>query len=86
MVAFTSAHRVPRASAGLLQLASVANDQMCGLFEAAVDATAESVVNSICAAHTTDGRDAQVAHALPLDRLAAAMRKHGREARSPGGA
>ena len=42
---------------------------MYELFEAAVDATAESVVNSLCAAHTTEGRDAQVAYALPLDRL-----------------
>ena len=86
MVAFTTAHRVSRASAEPLQLTSVANDQMQGLFEAAVDATAESVVNSLCAAHTTVGRDAQVAHALPLDRLVATMRKHGREARSPDGA
>ena len=85
MVAFTTCHRVPRLSAEPLQLATVANEQMHGLFEAAVDATAESVVNSICAAQTTVGRDAQVAHALPLDRLAATMRKHGREARSPGG-
>jgi len=86
MVAFSTAHRVPRASAAPLQLTSVANEQMHGLFEAAVDATAESVVNSLCAAHTTVGRDAQVAHALPLDRLVATMRKHGREARSPDGA
>jgi D-aminopeptidase len=86
MVAFSTAHRVPRESAAPLQLTSVANDHMQGLFEAAVDATAESVVNSICAAHTTTGRDAQVAHALPLDRLVATMRKHGREARSPDGA
>ena len=86
MVAFSTAHRVPRASTEPLQLMSVANDHMYGLFEAAVDATAESVVNSLCAAHTTVGRDAQVAHALLLDRLAAAMRKHGREARSPDGA
>jgi D-aminopeptidase len=83
MVAFSTAQRVPRASAGLLQLTSVANDQMYGLFEAAVDATAESVVNSLCAAHTTIGRDAQVAHALPLDRLVETLRRHGREARSP---
>jgi D-aminopeptidase len=86
MIAFTTAHRVPRASAEPLQLSSVTNEQMHELFEAAVDATAESVVNSLCAAHTTVGRDAQVAHALPLDRLVATMREHGREARLPDGA
>jgi len=85
MVAFTTAHRVPRVSAEPLLLTSVANEQMHGLFEAAVDATAESVVNALCAAHTTVGRDAHVAYALPLDRLVAALRKHGREARLPDG-
>ena len=77
MVAFTTAHRVPRESAEPLQLTSVANEQMHGLFEAAVDATAESVVNSICAAHTSVGRDGNVAHALPLDRVVEVMRAHG---------
>ena len=86
MVAFSTVHLAPRASAELRTVVSVANDQMHELFEGAVDATAESVVNSICAAHTTVGRDAQVAHALPLDRLVATMRKHGRDARSPDGA
>lgn len=86
MVAFTTAHRVSRASAEPLQLMSVANEQMQRVFEAAVDATAESVVSSLCSAHTTVGRDAQVAHSVPLDRLVAAMRKCGREMRSPDGA
>jgi D-aminopeptidase len=86
MVAFSTEHRAPRVSAGIVRHTSVANDHMHGLFEAAVDATAESVVNSLCAAHTTVGRDAQVAHALPLDRLVATMRRHGREARLPDGA
>jgi D-aminopeptidase len=85
MVAFTTAQRVPRASADPLQFASVANNEMHGLFEAAVDATAESVVNSLCAARTSEGRDGNVAHALPLDRLAVAMRKYGREVSLPDG-
>jgi len=86
MVAFSTAHRVPRESAAPLQLTSVANDQMDQLFEAAVNATAECVVNSLCAARTTVGRDGHTAYELPLHRLVATMRKHGREARSPDGA
>jgi D-aminopeptidase len=78
MLAFTTAHRVPRVSNELLQLTSVTNDQMYGLFEAAVDATAESVVNSLCAAHTTVGRDGNIAHALPLERLAELVRAYRR--------
>ena len=86
MVAFSTVRRAPRASAELRTAVSVANEQMQQLFEGAVDATAESVVNSICAAHTTVGRDGNTAFALPLDRLVAIMHAHGREARLPDGA
>jgi D-aminopeptidase len=84
MVAFTTAHRVPRVAAEPLANSSVANDQMTELFEAAVDATAESVVNSLTAATTTVGRGGNTAYALPLDRLAEVMRRYGREAHLPG--
>ena len=84
MVAFTTAHRVPRVAPEPLTITSVANDQMTELFEAAVDVTAESVFNALTAATTTVGRDGNAAHALPLDRLAEVMRHYGREARLPG--
>jgi D-aminopeptidase len=84
MLAFTTAHRVPRTSAEPLVIASVANDQMTELFEAAVDATAESVCNALTAATTTEGRDGNTAYALPIDRLVDALRRAGREARLPG--
>jgi D-aminopeptidase len=86
MVAFSTAHREPRVSAEPRTVVSVANDHMHQLFEGAVDATAESVVNALCAAHTTVGRDGDIAYALPLDRLVEIMRRHGREARLPDGA
>lgn len=40
------------------------------LFEATVDASEEAIVNSLCMAMTTVGRDGNTVHALPLDRLA----------------
>ena len=83
MLAFSTASRLPRTNDGLMTITSVANDQLAELFEAAVDATAEAVVNSICMAETTVGRDGQTAYAVPLDRLVAAMVKHGRAARLP---
>jgi D-aminopeptidase len=86
MLAFSTAQHLPRTSASLLTLESVANDQIGGLFEAAVDATAEAVVDSLCTAETAVGRDGQTAHALPLDRLVEVMRAHGRPARLPSGA
>jgi D-aminopeptidase len=84
MVAFTTAHRVPRVAHEPLTITSVSNDQMTELFEAAVDATAESVYNALTAATTTVGRDGNKAYALPLDRLVETMRRYGREARLPG--
>jgi D-aminopeptidase len=84
MLAFSTAHRVPRVSSEPLALASVANDQMGELFEAAVDASAESVCNALTAATTTVGRDGNTAYALPLGRLVDALRRAGREARLPG--
>ena len=83
MLAFSTALRLPRSNQDLLTIATVANDQLAELFEAAVDATAEAVVNSMCMAQTTVGRDGQVAHAVPLDRLVAAMVKYGRAAHPP---
>jgi D-aminopeptidase len=84
MLAFSTAHRVPRVCAEPLTLTSVSNDQMSELFEAAVDATAESVCNALTAATTTVGRGGNIAYALPLDRLVGVLRRAGREARLPG--
>ena len=50
------------------------------LFEAAVDATAEAVINALCMAHTTAGRGGSRAFALPLDRLSEIMVRFGRPA------
>jgi D-aminopeptidase len=83
MLAFSSAQRLARVTREPLRLATVANDAMAELFEASVDATAEAIVNSLCAAHTTVGRAGNAAHALPLDRLVEVMRRHGRPARLP---
>ncbi len=42
---------------------------MDGLFEAAVEATEEAILNALTAAETTVGREGRAAHALPLDAL-----------------
>ena len=83
MVAFTTAHRVPRVTAAPVAATTIGNDAMYPLFEAAVDATAEAVLNSLCAATTTEGRDGNRAYALPLDRLVESMGKFGRSAHLP---
>jgi D-aminopeptidase len=83
MVAFTTAHRIPRVTTAPIAGSSIGNDAMHSLFEAAVDATAESVYNSLTAATDTDGRDGNRSYALPLDRLVGAMGKFGRPLHLP---
>jgi D-aminopeptidase len=83
MVAFSTAQRIPRVTSAPLRLETIANDATAELFEAAVDATAEAVVNSLCMAETTEGRGGALVHALPLDRLVEAMGRYGRSAHLP---
>ena len=83
MVAFTTAHRIPRVTSAPVPVTSIGNDVMYALFAAAVDATAESVYNSLTAATDTDGRDGNRSFALPLDRLVGTMGKFGRPAHLP---
>ena len=68
-----------------LTLTELADDCFSELFEAAVDATAEAAIDSLCMATTVEGQGGNVAHALPLDRLVAVMNDHGRPAHLPGG-
>lgn len=83
MVAFTTAHRVPRVTSAPVPVTSIGNDAMYQLFEAAVDATAEAVLNSLCAATDTEGRDGNKSHALPLDRLVHIMGRFGHQVHLP---
>jgi D-aminopeptidase len=54
------------------------NRALTPLFEAVAEATEEAIVNALCMAATTTGIDGVVAHALPLDRFRAVMRRAGR--------
>jgi D-aminopeptidase len=83
MIAFTTAHRVPRETEAPVAATSIGNDAMYDLFAAAVDATAESVYNSLTAATDTDGRDGNRSYALPLDRLMEVMGRFGHHGHVP---
>jgi L-aminopeptidase/D-esterase-like protein len=54
------------------------NAQMNSLFYATAQATEEAILNAMLAATTMTGADGLRIHALPHDRLLAALRKHGR--------
>ena len=45
------------------------------LFYAVAESVEEAVLNSLCAAETVIGRDGHTAHALPLDEVAALVRR-----------
>jgi D-aminopeptidase len=52
------------------------NEAMDPLFHAVADATEESILNALCAAVTTTGREGRVAHALPIDLMTSIVRSH----------
>ncbi len=57
---------------------TVANSHLTALFDAVVEAAEEAILNALVAAETMTGIDGVTAHALPHDRLLAALAKYGR--------
>ena len=80
MLAFSTAAHLPRNTTAPLAHVRVGDDAIDELFEAAVDATAEAVLNALCVAHTTAGRAGSRVFALPLERLSEIMVRFGRPA------
>ncbi len=66
----------PRLTADGLRM--VLDSPLDALFDATIEATEEAIVNALVGAETMVGRDGITAHALPHDRLVAAMRDAGR--------
>jgi D-aminopeptidase len=77
-VAFSTANPGAAAARDSTRVAMIANDRMNPLFYATVQATEESIINAMLAAETMTGVNDRRVHALPVDRLIAAMRKYGR--------
>jgi len=75
-IAFSTAPEVRRPMTGELTRATrtVANDAMSPLFQAAVEATEEAVINSLLRATTVSGRSA-TARALPVDSVLTLLRE-----------
>jgi D-aminopeptidase len=78
-VAFSTGNRVPHdPEKRTYRLRVVADAHLDPIFEAAQDATEEAILNALTMATTTVGRDGNTAHAIPLDRLVAILKKYGR--------
>jgi hypothetical protein len=54
------------------------NDRMTPLFEAAIQAVEEAIINVLVAAQTLTGINGNTVYALPHDRLVEIMRRYGR--------
>ena len=81
-IAFATGNRLRSSDLGTVvprtqDVAMVADAHVDPLFDAAVEATEEAIVNALVAAVTMTGRDGVMAHRLPHDRLVAALDAHG---------
>ncbi len=75
-LAFSTNEKVRRAAnATRLTTEELANEQMSGLFEAAVEATEEAIYNSLFEATTTTGNGHTI-QAIPLDRVREVLAKY----------
>jgi D-aminopeptidase len=88
MLAFSTANRLPASTAdGVVGVRAVLDGSsgapwlLSSLFEAAVEATEEAVVNALFAAETIVGRSGNTLHALPVDRALELLDRAGRLAR-----
>jgi D-aminopeptidase len=89
VIAFSTTNRVPHNPAGpIIAQRQVAEALLRGesypamppinrLFQAAVEATEEAILNSMFSAETMVGRDYHVRHALPIEETVAIMRRYG---------
>jgi D-aminopeptidase len=76
VIAFSTNGRVRRAyNAKRLTTEEVANEEMSGLFESAVEATEEAIYNSLFQATTVTG-SGHTAEAIPLDKVRAVLAKY----------
>ncbi len=79
VIAFSTANVFPgNTENGTFQIDMVVNRRLSSLFQAAIEATEEAVINSMTMATTTTGRNGRTMPAIPLDRLRQVMRQYGR--------
>lgn len=79
VIAFSTANVFPRYTEnGTFQIKMVVNSRLSSLFEAAIEATEEAVINSMTMATTMTGRNGRTMQAIPLDQLKKVMKQFGR--------
>jgi D-aminopeptidase len=74
VLGFSTTHRSPRLESAPVRASLVVTDVVLDdLFRAAIEATEEAILDSLCAATTVVGRDGHRAEALPIDTLRACL-------------
>ncbi len=82
-IAFATGNRLPqdledRPTPTTYAVTALSDSAIDPLFDNAIEATEEAIINALVAAKTTVGRDGITAHALPHDRLLEIMTRYGR--------
>jgi L-aminopeptidase/D-esterase-like protein len=81
-IAFSTANTIPQSTDSRTLSATFVSPESTAtlnpLFQAVVEATEESVINALTKAETMTGINGNRVHAIPYDRLSAAMTKYGR--------
>ncbi len=83
IVGFSTANTVPRRAKGMVyRIKALLDSSVNPLYEAAIEATEEAIINALCMAETTVGHSGHVAPALPLDRVRELVRAYRPQFRS----
>ncbi|MEO8678204.1 MAG: P1 family peptidase [Vicinamibacterales bacterium] len=77
-IAFSTANPDTYSKPATATVTMLSNDAIDPLFQAAIQATEEAIINAMVAAETMTGRDGNRLHALPHDRLRSALKKYNR--------
>jgi len=77
-IAFSTANPRAAATQGPVSVTMMPNDSLNPVFDAAVQATEEAIVNAMAGAETMTGIDGHTVYALPHDRLRDTLKKYGR--------
>ena len=78
-LAFATGNHIPERSKELIDLKMMPNHHLNPMFDAVAEATEEAILNALCAAETMTGFNEHTVYALPLDMLAAVMKKYSRQ-------
>jgi L-aminopeptidase/D-esterase-like protein len=77
-IAFSTGNPHAALATQVANVATVPNDKLNPIFEAAVQATEEAIINAMVGAETMTGVDGHTVTALPHDRLQEVLKKYNR--------